>query len=370
MTRIEVESGSDWSEKLKDEWNDLYSAIEFPTPFQHIDWLSSWQSTVGRTARPHVVTVRQGKELVGALALVKRSRPFAILRSMAVGPSDYLHPLVRSGSAEVFWAALSDYMDGLPKITFDLQQIRRTQWGAENDPSFIQRPQAQCLCIDLPTTMDAYTADLGKSLRYEVRKAATPTLKLKGMRIVDATPNTLSGALDVFFQLHAARWRRRGLPGAFFGRLVRLHREWAPKALANDMLRLRLLEHEGKPIGAIYGMKAGDACFFYQAGMDPESKALSPGTILIANLIESSIEEGLVRFDLMRGDEAYKRRWKPQHVFSNIRFVRPAKGLTGTISAHQMSLRAVVEDKLRSRLEGGSLVPPRRRLKSDDPTCR
>ena len=135
----------------------------------------------------------------------------------------------------------------------------------------------------------------------------------------------------------------------------RFHRTWAPLAVDSDSLRLRLLTKDGEPIAAIYGMKFGITTFFYQAGMNPNFKSLSAGTILLADLIRSSIEEGGTTFDFLRGDEPYKRRWKPQHAFSNTRYLYLPSGVRGPILEHIQRLSASAERKLRDRLEGKSL---------------
>jgi CelD/BcsL family acetyltransferase involved in cellulose biosynthesis len=48
---------------------------------------------------------------------------------------------------------------------------------------------------------------------------------------------------------------------------------------------------------------------YYNAGVDPEARYLSPGVVLIAGLVRRALEAGAKRFDFLRGDESYKYEW-------------------------------------------------------------
>jgi len=49
--------------------------------------------------------------------------------------------------------------------------------------------------------------------------------------------------------------------------------------------------------------------YFYNAGVDPYARDLSPGVLMSALAIGDAIAAGRRRFDYLRGDEAYKYEW-------------------------------------------------------------
>jgi CelD/BcsL family acetyltransferase involved in cellulose biosynthesis len=207
--------------------------------------------------------------------------------------------------------------------------------------------------LDLPGSFEAYLATLGKSLRYDVRKL-TKSLFTDGraeMRSVGL--DRLSEGFEIFLEQHRARWRQRKLPGAFVGRSLRFHREWVHTAAKKGWLRLKVLRVDGQPVGAIYAMQWNKTLFYYQAGFDPVHKAISPGTLLVADSIRTGIEEGMTHFDFMRGDEPYKRRWKPQHEFHNFRLMRARSSFAGNSGIKWNEYAAGLESKIRAKLEGG-----------------
>ena len=52
-----------------------------------------------------------------------------------------------------------------------------------------------------------------------------------------------------------------------------------------------------------------DSDFFYLSGFDPGFAFESPGTILLAHMIEEAAREGRSEVHFLRGGEAYKYAW-------------------------------------------------------------
>jgi CelD/BcsL family acetyltransferase involved in cellulose biosynthesis len=57
------------------------------------------------------------------------------------------------------------------------------------------------------------------------------------------------------------------------------------------------------------GFDDGTTCYFYNAGMDPAARDLSPGVTGTAAYIRDRLEAGRRRFDFLRGPETYKYEW-------------------------------------------------------------
>ena len=178
---------------------------------------------------------------------------------MGLGASDYLHPLAREGFEEAVSESLIETMSAAKNVDLiDLHQIREIRsFGC---PVFkgTKIEQATCLLLDLPGTFEEYLATIGKSLRYDVRKLDKSLFKT-GLAVIDeVAPDQIGVGMDVLFEQHKMRWRKRGLPGAFLMvKSIQFHKEWAAQASRNGWLRLSILRLEGKPIGAIYAMAFG-----------------------------------------------------------------------------------------------------------------
>ena len=342
------EGPGSFSGEKRAEWDDLLLDSPTATPFSTPEWLHAWWRFYGAGRRALFYEVREGKDLVGLYPAAVKSGPWRTLRAMGTGPSDYLHPLAREGNEEAVAAALAPRLRETKGVDLlDLHGLREDQPLA----AIATDDQARCLVLDLPATYDLFLATLGKSLRYDVRRLDKSPFKEGKATLVAYPPGDVQAGLDVLFELHKARWRAKRLPGAFIGRLVPFQRAWAAEAAARGYLWLSVLRLEGRPIGALYAMTVGKGVFYYQAGFAPAEGSISPGTLLVAHTVRRAVEEGKTRFDFLRGDEDYKRRWKPQHAFADRRAVLPLTP-RGAAGAAWIAQASRVEAKIRARLEG------------------
>lgn len=343
-------------QSLQGSWRDLAADIANATPFQTWEWHDSWFRFFGRTKKPYLLGAYEGKDMVGLYPLARKAGAWYVLRSSGTGPSDYLHPLIRPGYEAQVESHFADHLANQKDYSLvDLHQLR-DDLSHLRVPGEIELEQGTCLVLDLPKTYDDYLATLGKSLRYDVRKLDKSLFSEGRAKIELVDESNIGKGLDILFEQHKKRWRKRGLPGAFLGKTQDFHHYWGKQAVRNKWLQLGILSLDGDPIGAIYGMSMRDTAFFYQAGFDPVHKAASPGTLLVASLIRQSISEGRKHFDFLRGDEPYKRRWKPQREHKSVRKVVAVRGPMGELGARWNLLGSRVEAKIRARLEGKGLV--------------
>ncbi|MET0773105.1 MAG: GNAT family N-acetyltransferase, partial [Candidatus Limnocylindrales bacterium] len=115
-------------------------------------------------------------------------------------------------------------------------------------------------------------------------------------------------------ELHQRRWGANGLfPDTEGGERSRrfLHRLTALEAAEGPdaMLQLGLVHVGDRPIFASAGFDDGRTCYFYNAGMDPSARELSPGVTGTAAFLRDRMAGGCRRFDFLRGDEPYKYEW-------------------------------------------------------------
>lgn len=351
MTRFSVAS------ELHLGTEELLNASAATTIFQTLEWQSHWLKAF-QTGPLKVLNVLEGNSIVGTYPLCCSKSLWKGLRAVGTGPSDYLFPLAIESALPTIRCGL----DELAKThLLDLHQIPSDHPFA--DTSGIE--QARCLVLDLPQTFDEYVKGLSKSLRYDVRRINGKALSEKNAKVEWVTPDTVDRFADAFFDLHRLRWKSRGLPGAFFGKSERFQREWMHIAAEKGWLWMSLLIADGKPVGSVYAMRFQETCYFYQAGMDPSASSLSPGTILVAQTIQRAIEDGCTTFDFMRGDEPYKRRWKPTRERINYRILSTDSGVVGNVGLTWNHFAWRVECKIRDRVEGKSLIP-KKQPKSDE----
>ncbi len=157
--------------------------------------------------------------------------------------------------------------------------------------------------------LEGFLAQLGKKERHEIRRKVR---RAEAAGAVELTPSAEPlGDLDAFIDLHQRRWGDAGLfpptPGGDASRLFlrRLFEGFGP----DGPVRLCFLTVGGRRIAAGITFEHGDTVAYYNAGVDPDARDLSPGVVMVAKYVERAIAGGRRRLDFLRGDEPYKYEW-------------------------------------------------------------
>ena len=172
-------------------------------------------------------------------------------------------------------------------------------------------PEEVCPVAPLPAgaTIDDYLGTLGKKERHEVRRKIRRAEAVGEVVLADSTDPLAD--LPAFIDLHQKRWGVDGLfpdgPGGdqsrvFFRRLFELFPPGGP-------LSLSFLTVGGRRIAAGVAFESADSLLYYNAGVDPEARELSPGVLMVERYVRRALERGLARMDFLRGDEPYKYEW-------------------------------------------------------------
>ena len=169
-----------------------------------------------------------------------------------------------------------------------------------------------CPVVTLPAggDMDALPRDAGQEGAPRDPAQGPPRAEAVGEIRLDDSPDPLAD-LETFIDLHQKKWGADGLfpdtPGGaqsrvLFRRLFELHGPDGP-------LRLTFLSVGGRRIAAGIHFETADGYLYYNAGVDPDARDLSPGVLMIHAYVERALAAGVRRLDFLRGDEPYKYDW-------------------------------------------------------------
>lgn len=168
-----------------------------------------------------------------------------------------------------------------------------------------------CPVLTLPVgvDMDGYLATLGKKARHEIRRKVRRAAAVGDIRLERSTDPLAD--LDAFIELHQKRWGEHGLFPATLGgdqsrvfirRLFELYGTDGP-------IHLSFLGVGDRRIAAGIHFETADGILYYNAGVDPDARDLSPGVVMVHAYIELALAAGCRRVDFLRGDEPYKYDW-------------------------------------------------------------
>ena len=168
-----------------------------------------------------------------------------------------------------------------------------------------------CPVLTLPAgiDLDGYLATLSKKERHEVRRKIRRAEAAGEVRLTTSARPLAD--LDDFIELHQKKWGDDGLfpptPGGTCSRSFFRHlfRQFGP----NGPLKLTRLTIGDRLVASGIHFDDGQRILYYNAGVDPDARDLSPGVVMVARYIEQAIATGRTELDFLRGDEPYKYEW-------------------------------------------------------------
>jgi len=321
----------DFSEFSEATWNALVEQSIADTPFSRHEYLSEWWKTLGGGEwnvgadghRPQLVLVsaRENDQLIGIapLFIAEYEGKPALMLVGSIEISDYLDLIVRpedhtrfvsglfdfliSSQAEE-WSALDWYNlpDSSPTLAALKAESEKRGWTHHEE---VYRPTPR---IPLKVSFEEYLSHIDKKQRHEIRRKmrrAAESEKNVRFHVLDATAD-IESEMNAFFELMVQDPNKEKF----------LHPEMREQmtatirnAFARGYLWLAFLEVNGDKAAASLNFDYKNKLWGYNSGVGKEHMELSPGWVLLANVIQWCCEHGRSEFDFMRGDEDYKYRF-------------------------------------------------------------
>jgi CelD/BcsL family acetyltransferase involved in cellulose biosynthesis len=292
---------------LEPQWRELWLRSEDATPFQSPMWLLPWWRAFG-SGELHVVTAAPNGSLETFV-------PLFVLRE----DDESLGMLLGSGN--------TDYVDALGDVAPAMQQLTEINcqmWDLQQ-----LRPSSKLLTAPLPAGLADNVSDhdvcpiltiegagdelqnlISTHFRKKLRYYRRSLEKMGDVSVERVEASTLEASMQVLFELHAARWATRGLPGMLAADIdQQFHRDAARMMLDAGALRMYVTRISGRAVGVFYGFASHGTVYYYLSGFDPELEKLSIGTLIVAHAIEQAVRDGARVFDFLRGAEQYKYTW-------------------------------------------------------------
>ena len=309
---IEIINDAAAMESLAEEWGELWRRAPGASPFQSPHWLLPWWKRFGSDT-PFVVVDRNAR--LDALA------PLYILRDddsgeslgmlLGTGVTDYLDILVANPES---LPPLHQAIAAADCQLWDFQQLRPTSPLLEailpDGWTCSVEEQDPCPVLSLAGAGTELEGLLSTHARKKLRYSRRCAEREGAVRYESATAESLPSLLDSLFELHEARWRRRGLPGVLADDVIQeFHRDVTSRMLAAGALRLHAMHIGGRPAAVFYGFAHQGTVYYYLSGYDPRYEKLGIGNLIVAHAIDEAIREGATTFDFLRGAEEYKYAW-------------------------------------------------------------
>ena len=335
-------------------WDSIAARTPMATPFSRHCVQRAWWDAYGATAHDQTLVVvdpATPEAIVGIVPLMHRHEiepgDVAARTTIRHRPGRELRPVPESATAVFFGASYHDdyatVLAAQPDLNavcdavaealatqdatrWDVVDLRRLrsgdpatdalakslEWVSPQAGWIVTREQEDvCPIVTLAPGMDyeGYLGTLRGKERHEIRRKVRRAEAAGEVRL-ESSAHPIDD-LEAFVDLHQKRWGDEGLfpPTAGGAASRRFFAELFEDCAPSGIVDLSFLTVGGRRIAAGVTFDDGEAVYYYNAGVEPDARELSPGVVMVARYIQRAIELGRTRLDFLRGDEPYKYEW-------------------------------------------------------------
>jgi CelD/BcsL family acetyltransferase involved in cellulose biosynthesis len=302
-------------------WEALVDADPAATVFHSARFLRLWCRHLRGECDLRIRLVSDAGTLVGVVPEVREVDGDRRVVHFAGGPhvTDYLGPVSLPDRREEVVRAWIETLvgEGDWDVLIAGGAAEDGRWhelvaeAAERIGLAVEGPDVDDVCprIDLSGGWDGYLERLSSKQRHEIRrKARRLARETEFLTLTEIPFEEIEEAVDTFVCMHRSSpgdkgefFDRPGMKEFFHGLVV----EFGPERT----LRMHRLDVDGHTAAMTVSLVLGGKEWgLYNSAYEQHLSSLSPGLVLVGELIRIAADEGSDIFDLLRGAESYKYR--------------------------------------------------------------
>lgn len=309
---------------LREPWTALCSRVAHPCPFLSFDWCwHAWK----RVAEPRRYSLRlivghDADHLVLVWPLMASHRELHMLSARVFEYRDVVAERSESASSRLD-QAWSFVQRSAAADSFVFQNLHPESplcpiLAGSRGATCAGGGWSHVIGLEDYTGWSPYAAALPKSLvRDQGRQWRRIRERLPGisLQVVDQASD-VAATVDWIVRQKAAWATARGVATVWCAEADKLAflKAVMPALLEDRSLVLARLGNAATTVSAGWGYRCGSDFTLHAFAYDPAYETYSPSRLLLEQLVQYSFERGFRTFDLMRGDEQFKRVWATRQV--------------------------------------------------------
>ena len=306
----EIENADSFT-RLDTQWRELMQTATNNHIFFTPQWENSWWQVFGSGYELVLLSIYDGRELVGIAPFKRKEGKLSFIGSSDV--CDYMDFISKPGGEDYFFSQLLDYLDKLEWSSLELDSVlpeslalkyfiplaRQKGYHVEIQQTNVS-PQ-----LLLPARWEEYLALLITKDRHELRRKLRRLEQTQSVNYLTVTEReNLPLAMDSFFKL----FKLSSTDKANFmtDKKIEFFNTMAGALAEKGNLKLSFLEIERVPVSAVICFDYNNDVYLYNSAFDPAFSALSVSLLLEVFCIRDAIAKRKIRFDFLSGNERYK----------------------------------------------------------------
>jgi CelD/BcsL family acetyltransferase involved in cellulose biosynthesis len=313
---------------LRAEWNDLLQKSSDNNIFLTWEWLFNWWQCYGRNNKLRIIIIKKGSKIIGIAPFMEnkyRQGPVSVnvMENLCSEECDYSGIILAEEKQEAL-TLLMDYLSGIiktenlivrmyhvPENSAFLTLLREQYQSLSKSLYLDEQPSSFCPYILLPATWGDYLHTLSKNSRKNIVRKLQHLQKdhvVEFKKVVDQ--KDLLEKLQILFDTHQKRWEKENIVSKFVKPETKDFYISVSKTFQeNKWLDFSYLSVDGKPLSLYWAFIYNNILWWMTCAVDLEYSEYSTGNVHMAKAIENSIQNGLKKFDFLKGDEGHKGHW-------------------------------------------------------------
>lgn len=303
-------------EQLREQWNALVMRLDQPQIFYTFEWALAVQRAYGAVLRPLVFLSYEGETLTGVVALARETVTGAV-SFLCATTGDYCDFLSAPDTNAAFISAVVDELrkQKLGEVTLanlpaDSQTVATLREASrESGYHLFARTAYQCAQISMAPFRETEGKAPPLPGTKKLKRCLHTLAREMNVRFDHACSwSAVESILPEFTQTHVGRFLLTGRISNLAARERRVFlAELARLLSTRGWLALTRMVAGDRAIAWNYGFRFAGSWFWYQPTFDSEFERYSPGTCLLAQIVqEAAHNPGMHTVDLGLGAEEYK----------------------------------------------------------------
>ena len=289
------------------------SRLEWDCFFVLPTWLKTWWEVFGDRKTPNILAGYRRGKLIGIAPLIVNGQTAAFIGGENV--CDYQDLIVAPDEQQHFFAAILTYLRNHGVRFLKLGALRPDSVSLTALSSTAEQKGFGVVCdqVDtgyemvLPRSWESYLYMLGGKHRHEIRRKIRRLDEAGHVRYRVVThPDEMPEQMDIFLSMFSAS--RPDKSEFMSDQMASFFLSLAQQLANRGWFRLSFLDIDEVPAAGVMCFDYNNTIFLYNSGYERRFRHLSAGLLSKVFSIKDSIERKRRRYDLLKGNEAYKKR--------------------------------------------------------------
>lgn len=324
--KVDYAVSTDEFDALEDDWTRLCKLSPSYGLFNSWQWNRLWWSHYGELGSLQIIVVRIDNIIQGIAPFyccstrVLRLGTVRTLRFIGFGgdtsPDDLdilVNPVYRTLVGNTLIQRVFRQSDctrlqltDIPENSFFLTSVRNN-CGAYGWTLTSERFQRRQVGV-LPKSIESYEKGLSRNSRKQRKRRRRRLSQAGQFEFSQCKSSTeVDAAFEQLASLHKQRQASKGKRGGFHSaQYNKFHRCLMHQSLQRHELWLVILRLNDQTVGIEYAFLHERVLLFFQTGFDPAFEHLSPGHLMVMELIDQAILCGAEKVDFLKGYYDYK----------------------------------------------------------------